>query len=25
VSRLDGRANMPQIEQLIEQHLAAPV
>jgi thioredoxin 2 len=25
VSRLDGRANMPQIEQLLEQHLAAPV
>ena len=25
VARLDGRANMPQIEHLIEQHLAAPV
>jgi thioredoxin-like negative regulator of GroEL len=25
VARLDGRANMPQIEQLIELHLAAPV
>jgi thioredoxin 2 len=25
VARLDGRANMPQIELLIEQHLAAPV
>jgi len=25
VDRIDGRANMPQIEQLIEEHLAAPV
>jgi len=25
VDRIDGRANMPQIEQLIEQHLAATV
>lgn len=25
VARLDGRANMPQIEQLIEEHLATPV
>ena len=25
VARLDGRANMPQIEQLIEEHLAAAV
>jgi len=25
VARLDGRANMPQIEQLIELHLAVPV
>ena len=25
VDRIDGRANMPQIEELIEQHLATPV
>jgi thioredoxin 2 len=25
VDRLDGRANMPQIEQLLEEHLPAPV
>jgi thioredoxin 2 len=25
VGRIDGRANMPQIEQLLEQHLATPV
>ena len=25
VGRIDGRANMPQIEQLLEAHLAAPM
>jgi len=25
VGRIDGRANMPQIEELLEQHLATPV
>jgi len=25
VARLDGRANLPQIEQLLEEHLATPV
>ena len=25
VGRIDGRANMPQIEELLEEHLATPV